>query len=73
MGARLTFTRISDTTCATAVVFASLNIRRELPLNQPVTLEFTPEKAGENGIRVRHEHASGDGGHQLSHRRVCPP
>ena len=45
--ARLTFTRISDTTCATAVVFASLNIRRDLPLNQPVTIEFTPAKAGE--------------------------
>jgi plastocyanin domain-containing protein len=45
--ARVTFTRTSDKTCATAVVFPSLNIRRELPLNEPVTIEFTPEKAGE--------------------------
>jgi hypothetical protein len=45
--ARITFTRTSDKTCATAVVFASLNIRRELPLNVPVTIEFTPDKVGE--------------------------
>ena len=45
--ARITFIRTSDKTCATAVVFASLNIRRELPLNQPVAIEFTPDKAGE--------------------------
>ena len=45
--ARVTFTRTSDKTCATAVVFASLDIRRELPLNDPVTIEFTPDKAGE--------------------------
>ena len=45
--ARVTFTRRSDKTCATAVVFASLNIRRELPLNEPVTIEFTPDTAGE--------------------------
>lgn len=45
--ARVTFIRTSDKTCATAVVFASLNIRRDLPLNQPVTIEFTPDKAGE--------------------------
>jgi len=45
--ARLTFIRTSDKTCATAVVFASLNIRRDLPLNQPVTIEFTPDKTGE--------------------------
>ena len=45
--ARITFTRTSDKTCATAVVFESLNIRRELPLNVPVTIEFTPDKAGE--------------------------
>jgi plastocyanin domain-containing protein len=45
--ARVTFTRTSDKTCATAVVFPSLKIRRELPLSEPVTIEFTPDKAGE--------------------------
>ena len=45
--ARVTFTRTSDKTCATAVVFASLNLRRELPLSVPVTITFTPDKTGE--------------------------
>ena len=29
------------------MVFASLNIRREPPLNVPVTIEFTPDTPGE--------------------------
>lgn len=45
--ARLTFTRTSEKTCATSVVFASLNVRRDLPLNQSVSVEFTPSRAGE--------------------------
>lgn len=45
--AKITFTRRSEKTCATEVVFPSLNIRRDLPLNQPVVIEFTPEKPGE--------------------------
>jgi len=43
---RLTFVRTTDKTCGTAVVFSSLDIRRELPLNQPVEIEFTPQKTG---------------------------
>jgi RND family efflux transporter MFP subunit len=45
--ARLTFTRVSEKTCATSVVFAPLKIKKELPLNEPVTIEFTPSRAGE--------------------------
>lgn len=45
--ARLTFTRTSEKTCATSVVFASLQVKKELPLNEPVTIEFTPGQAGE--------------------------
>jgi plastocyanin domain-containing protein len=44
---RLTFTRTTDKTCATAVVLPSLNVRRDLPLNQPVDIRFTPAKSGE--------------------------
>jgi plastocyanin domain-containing protein len=29
------------------VVFPSLNIKRPLPLNEPVVIEFTPAKAGD--------------------------
>ena len=45
--ARLTFTRKTDQTCATEVVFASLDIRRALPLDTPVTIEWTPERTGD--------------------------
>ena len=45
--ARVTFLRTTDSTCATEVVFADYGIRRDLPLNQAVTVTFTPRKAGE--------------------------
>jgi RND family efflux transporter MFP subunit len=45
--ARLTFVRTTDATCATEVVIPSLNIKRSLPLNQPVDIEFTPNNAGD--------------------------
>ncbi len=44
--ARIMFTRTSDNTCATAVEFPALKIRRDLPLNQVVKIEFTPEQKG---------------------------
>jgi plastocyanin domain-containing protein len=45
--ARLTFVRTTEKTCGTEVVFPSLNIKRALPLNVPVTIEFTSPQAGE--------------------------
>jgi RND family efflux transporter MFP subunit len=45
--ARLTFTRKVEQGCGTEVVFPDYDIRRELPFNTPVVIEFTPGKAGE--------------------------
>lgn len=45
--ARLIFTRKIEATCGTEIELADFGIRRELPLNQPVAVEFTPQKSGE--------------------------
>ena len=45
--ARMTFVRTTDKTCGTEVVFPSLNIKRALPLNEPVVIEFAAAKAGD--------------------------
>ena len=45
--AKLTFVRTSDKTCATEVVFPSLKLKRPLPLNEPVDVDFTPSTTGE--------------------------
>ena len=45
--ARVTFIRTTDATCATEVAVPSLNIKRALPLNQPVDIEFMPDKPGD--------------------------
>ena len=45
--ARITFVRTTEQTCGTEVLFPSLKIERPLPLNEPVTIEFTPTKAGD--------------------------
>ncbi len=44
--ARVTFVRRVEETCGTAVVLPDFNIHRDLPLNEPVVVEFTPKKAG---------------------------
>src|SRR5262245_17052482 len=48
--ARITVVRTTDKTCGTEVVFPWLNIRRALPLNEPVVIEFTPKNSGEIGF-----------------------
>jgi RND family efflux transporter MFP subunit len=45
--AQLTFVRTTDKTCGTEVVFPSLNVKRTLPLNEAVVIEFTPSKTGD--------------------------
>jgi len=42
--AKVTFLRTSDDTCATSVVIPDYKINKELPLNKPVVVEFTPKK-----------------------------
>ena len=55
---RITFTRVTDKTCGTEITIPSLNIRRALPLNQPVDMEFTPQRTGDVafacGMRMLH-------------------
>lgn len=44
--ARVTFVRTTDATCVKEIVLPDFNIRRALPLNQPVVVTFTPTKQG---------------------------
>lgn len=44
---RLVITRKTDATCAKAITVDGTDIRRELPLNEPVEVTFTPAKAGD--------------------------
>jgi plastocyanin domain-containing protein len=44
---RLVVTRKTDRTCATEIVIRDQGINQKLPLNKPVTVEFTPSKSGQ--------------------------
>lgn len=43
----LVVTRKTDETCATELTLPEYKIDKKLPLDQPVEISFTPEKAGE--------------------------
>lgn len=44
--ARVTFVRTTDATCVKEIVLPDFNIRRALPLNQPVVITFKPTTKG---------------------------
>lgn len=44
--ARLTIIRQSEYECGEEIVFPAYNIRRKLPLNRPVVVNFTPKQSG---------------------------
>lgn len=46
---KINFLRTDPTECLSEVVLSDFRIRKELPLNKKVTIEITPEKAGEFG------------------------
>ena len=41
----LVFLRLTDNTCAKEVVIPELKIKKPLPLKEPVSIVFTPEKS----------------------------
>ncbi|WP_242345592.1 cupredoxin domain-containing protein [Anaeromyxobacter terrae] len=43
----LVVTRTTDETCATELVLPEYGINQKLPLNEPVTITFTPKRTGE--------------------------
>lgn len=43
----LTFIRKSSQSCGTAIVVPSLKIKKDLPLNKPVSIMFVPKENGE--------------------------
>ena len=42
--AQVTFLRTSDDTCATSVIIPEYKISKDIPLNKPTVVEFTPKK-----------------------------
>lgn len=44
---KINFTRTDPTECLSEVTLADFKIKKELPLNQKISIEITPQKAGE--------------------------
>lgn len=57
--ARITFVRKTEDDCGKEVVIPAYGIRRRLPLNKPVTVSFTPRKAGTFGFACGMDMLSG--------------
>lgn len=47
---KLIFTRTTDVTCVTKIVIPDLDIDKELPLNEPVAINISPDKSGSIGF-----------------------
>ena len=45
--ANVTFVRLTDKTCGYKLAIPEYGIERDLPLNKPIAVEFTPKKSGE--------------------------
>ncbi|MBK7706850.1 MAG: cupredoxin domain-containing protein [Acidobacteria bacterium] len=41
------FTRVDDKNCGDELVFPKLNIKKTLPVGEPVLVEFTPTESGD--------------------------
>jgi plastocyanin domain-containing protein len=50
---RLTFTRQESSACSEKILFPDFNQNALLPEGEQVTLEFTPDKAGEFGFQCQ--------------------
>lgn len=48
--AKITFLRTTENTCGTEIVIPAYGINKPLPLNERVTVSFTPKKTGEVGF-----------------------
>ncbi|QQR47630.1 cupredoxin domain-containing protein [Myxococcus xanthus] len=56
---RLVVTRKTAKTCATEIVMADLGINKPLPMDTPVTVEFTPSASGTLRYACAMDHISG--------------
>ncbi len=56
---KLIFTRTTDQTCAKKLVIKDASVSKDLPLNKPVEVHFTPVKTGEIRYACGMDMASG--------------
>lgn len=56
---KLVVTRKTDQTCAKEIVIKDYGVNKPLPLDKPVTIEFTPKKSGEVRYACGMDHVSG--------------